>query len=140
METVAAFSLAGTILQFVDTGSRFVTLAWNLYKQGADSSNDHSHLLFITENLRTIISKLESSMSGLELAGGLGQLAIDCNKTATRLLNILQKAKTTGLSRGRDAIRTAFRLICKKDEIKSLQVQLDSFRGQLNLHLLFSLR
>ena len=140
MEAAAAFALAGTILQFVDSGARFVTLARSLYRQGADNTNDHFHLLMITESLSTVIPKLGASKVEHEAEGGLGQLATDCSKTATRLLNILQTIRNPGHSRKRDAVKTAFRLICKEDEIKSLQEQLTSFRDQLNLHLLLSLR
>ncbi len=73
-------------------------------------------------------------------ANNIIQLAADCGQTATRLLAILQKVKTSKDTRRRDAIKVAFRLIYQKDEIKSLQDQLASFRNQLNLDLLLSLR
>ena len=137
MESVIAFSLAGTILQFVDSGTRFAALALRFYRKGADDADDHVHLLKITTDLNALLPELE--LRGNDGGGSIGitQLAADCGKTATHLLAILGKLKTT---RRRDAIRAAFRLIYQKDEIKSLQDQLVSFRNQLNLHLLLSLR
>ena len=140
MEAVAAFGLAGTVLQFLDSGARFVTLARSFYKQGADNTNDHLHLLMITESLTAIFPTLSNLKSDNGIEHGLTQLATDCSKTAVRLLTILQGIRDPGFSRKRDAIKTAFRLIYKEDEIKSLQEQLSSFRDQLNLLLLLSLR
>jgi hypothetical protein len=60
--------------------------------------------------------------------------------TAVQLLAILDKVKAADISRKRDALKVAFRLIYKEDKIKSLQDRLASFRSQLNLHLLLSIR
>lgn len=140
MEPIVAFSLAGTILQFVDSGTRFAALALKLYQKGSDDTDDHVHLLKISEDLDAVLPKLTPMRHDGEGANSMIQLAADCRTTATRLLAILQKLKTTKDTRRRDAIKAAFRLIYQKDEIKSLQDQLASFRNQLNLHLLLSLR
>jgi hypothetical protein len=140
MDPVTAFSLAGTILQFVDSGTRFVMLAWRLYRSEPDDVNDHGDLLKITESLDAILPKLKSTESDSDTEKSVSQLALDCGKTAARLLAILQKVKATENARKRDALKAAFRLTCKVDEIKSLQDRLSSFRNQLNLHLLLSLR
>lgn len=140
MDPVVAFSLAGTILQFVDSGTKFVALAWRLHRPESDDANDHGDLLKITENLDAILPKLKSTESDSDTEKSVSQLALDCGKTAARLLTILRKVKTAENARKRDALKAAFRLICKVDEIKSLQDRLSSFRNQLNLHLLLSLR
>jgi hypothetical protein len=89
MDPVAAFSLAGTILQFVDSGTKFVTLAWRLYRSESDDANDHGDLLKITENLDAILPKLKSTESDGDTEKSVSQLALDCGKTAARLLAIL---------------------------------------------------
>lgn len=140
MEAVAAFSLAGTILQFIDSGTKFVGLVRRLYQHKSDDDSEYVPLLKITENLDAILPELKSAENGSDREKSLGQLALDCRKTAAQLLAILRKVKTAGNSRKRDALKAAFRLVYKEDEIKSLQDQLSSFRNQLNLHLLLSLR
>ena len=140
MEPVVAFSLAGTILQFVDSGTKFVALAVRLYQKGSDDADDHVHLLKIIKDFKALLPELTLRRNDGDGVTGITQLAADCGKTATHLLTLLQKVKTTKNTRRRDAIRAAFRLIYHKDEIKSLQDQLASFRSQLNLHLLLSLR
>lgn len=140
MDPVVAFSLAGTILQFLDSGTKFVKLARRLYKHGSDDANDHVHLLKITEDLDAVLLTLKSTENDGDREKSISQLALDCGKTATRLLAILQKVRTSGNISKRDALKAAFRLIYKEDEIKSLHDILSSFRDQLNLHLLLSLR
>ena len=140
MDPVLAFGLAGTILQFVDSSTRFVAVARKIYRHGSDDAEDHIHLLKITECLDEALPKLTRIENSSETEQSLNQLALDCSKTAKRLLAILQKIKSAGNTRKRDALRTAFRLISNEHEIKSLDDQLSSFRNQMNWHLLLSLR
>jgi hypothetical protein len=140
MDPIIAFSLAGTILQFVDSGSRFVLLAHRLYRSAPDAAVDHRDLLKITYSLNTILPELQKAHSDGDIDKSLGQLARGCSMTAVQLLAILDKVKAADISRKRDALKVAFRLIYKEDEIKSLQDRLASFRSQLNLHLLLSIR
>jgi hypothetical protein len=121
MDPVIAFSLAGTILQFVDSGTRFVMLAWRLYRSESDDVNDHDDLLKITENLNAILPKLKFMESDSDTEKSVSQLALDCGKTAARLLVILQKVKTTENARKRDALKAAFRLTCKVDGSSSFR-------------------
>ena len=140
MDPATAFALTGTVLQFVDFGGRFVGLALRLYRGTTGDGDIHQSLHEITKDLDTILPKLNQAQDCTDAEKGLGQLALDCGKTAARLLGILQKVKPAENLRKRDALKAAFRLLYKEDEIKSLQEQLASFRNQLNLHLLLSLR
>jgi hypothetical protein len=140
MDPVVAFSLAGTILQFIDSGTRFVGLAWGLYSSGSNDTSTYGDVLKITKDLDAILPQLKSTESHSDAEKSISQLAADCGTTTTRFLAILHAAGAAGSARKRDAMKTAFRLTCKKDEIKSFQDQLSSFRNQLNLHLLLSLR
>ena len=140
MDPVSAFSLAGTILQFLDSGARFVMLAHDLYQDGLGDDDRQVHVLKVTEDLQSLLPELQSSDDSRGKEDSLTQLANSCNKTATRLVNILRKVENGQNTRKRDAVKSAFKLFCKENEVKSLQDQLYSFRDQLNLHLLLSLR
>lgn len=111
-----------------------------LYQKGSDNAHNHVHLLKITEDLNALLPELKPRRNVGDRASSFTQLAADCGKTPTHLLGILRKLKTTKDTLRKDAIRAAFRLVYQKDEIKSLQDQLASFRNQLNLHLLLSFR
>lgn len=140
MEAVAAFSLAGTILTFIDSGSRFVLLAHKLYKSSSDDAFDHQALQEITESLTVALSQLLDKGNMEPKDNSLAHLAKECHKTASDLLAILQKVSAKGSARKRDALQSAFRIVCKGDEIESLRNRLSEFRGQLNMHLLLSVR
>ena len=140
MDPVTAFAIAGTILQFIDSSTQFIVLARKLYYYGSDDDGIHTNLLKITEDLDTILPKLSTTQHADAEEQSLSQLALDCAETAGQLLDILRNVKLPQKSRKRDAIKAAFQLTCKEEKIKSLQDQLYSFRNQLNLHLLVSLR
>lgn len=140
MDAVAAFSLAGTILQFIDTGSRFVALAWKLYQRGLEDTDKHYYLLKITDSLNAVLPELKSSKSDDVNESNLGKLAEDCGEIAAQLLTALKKISAVGTGRRRDALKTAFRLYYKQGDVRTLEDQLGSFRSQLNLHLLLALR
>ncbi|KAJ2895876.1 hypothetical protein MKZ38_006066 [Zalerion maritima] len=129
MHPVSALNLAGTILQLIDSGSKFARLAYRLYRSRADTSQVEYG------DLRTT-----ATPSSNDTEKSLGTLAQECGKTAAHLLAILQKVKPGELGRKRDALQAALRLILKEDEIKALQDNLSSYRSQLNLHLPRSIR
>ncbi|KAE9376191.1 hypothetical protein N431DRAFT_481293 [Stipitochalara longipes BDJ] len=148
MDPVTAFSLAGTILQFIDSGSKFVGLSWRLYRTG-EGPVDLPELMMLTKHLDQVLDGLGSSSSSLSVAqdqknsrsggDGLFQLADECKHVGNQLLAILQSVCVSH-SRKRDALKAAFQLIWKEDDIRSLQSRLDGFRAQFNLHLLVTLR
>lgn len=142
MDPVTAFSLAGTVLQFIDTATRFGALAHSLYQRGSDETGNYESMLKITQDLNAILPDLKPTQTsgGNAREDSLKELAEACEKSATRLVTILSQIVLPNGARRRDALRAAFRAICKEDEIESLQLQLASFRDQLNLHLLIALR
>ena len=139
MDPFTAFSLIGTLFQFVDCGTRFVLLARSLYQTGSDTTTDYDCRMKIAKDLELILLKFKNS-SADEQDEGLAQLAVQCSEIAARWSCVLEKIKTKPGARKRDAMRAAFRLIYKKDAINSLQDQLSSFRNQMSFHILCSLR
>lgn len=138
MDPFTAFSLIETVFQFLDCGSRFIFLARSLYQTGSDPPETYDHLVKIAKDFETILPELKDAKSANDK--DLAHLAVECSKTVMRLSSILQRVTATHSVRKRDAMKAAFRLMYKKDEISSLQDQLGSFRDQINLHLLISLR
>lgn len=148
MDPVTAFSLAGTILQFIESGSKFIGIAWKLYRAG-DGPDDLHELTMLTKNLAQVLDHLVGSSSSSNVlqgqhnssgAGdGLSQLADECKKVGNQLLTILQNLHVSH-PRKIDALKVAFRMLWKEDDIRTLQSRLDGFRAQFNLHLLITLR
>ena len=140
MDPVSAFSLAGTILQFIDSGSKFIGLAWKLYRTENGGSKTLSELTKLTKNLDQVLDHLASSSSNPQgQHSGISELADDCQAVGNHLLDLLQKL-LVNKPRKRDALKAAFQMLWNEDEIRSLQLRLDGFRAQFNLHLLVSLR
>lgn len=144
MDPVTAFGLAGAILQFVNSGSKFISLIWRVYRTGNDSSDDISELHLITNDLQQTLQHLSPSEEALTdrdaVTVGILRLAEDCQKIATELLSSLTKLQLPDVPRKRDALKRAFQVRWNEGEVRSLQGRLDAFRNQLVLHLLVSLR
>ena len=79
MEAAAAFVLSGTILQFIDSGTRFVGHAWKLYHYGSDTGAEI--LLDITQDLHKLLPGLRSAEDSSGNDAGLIHLANECHKT-----------------------------------------------------------
>jgi len=145
MDPVTIFGLAGTILQFLDSGSQFVTLAWKFY-QSKDAGSTLLDVQKITEDLDRILLDLlppsQQRSNHEDRSQGLSELAKNCHAVAVELLNLLRGLNLSDDSRMRpsEALRTAFRVKWKEDEIKALQARLDTYRNHFNLYLLLSLQ
>ncbi|RSL68620.1 hypothetical protein CEP54_002727 [Fusarium duplospermum] len=63
MDPVTAFSLAGTILQFLDFGTRFAFVAHRLYRSGADAAVEYSDVTDMNNSLSVILPKLQVTSS-----------------------------------------------------------------------------
>ena len=135
MDPISAFSLAGTVLQFLDSGSRFVLLAKRLYDGNLEEAPlSYAALQTAAVDLEEILPQLDNSTDGSN-DGQVRQLAHECGKTARKLLVTLGKLKLEDAPRKRDAIKTAFRSICKEKEINSRRNQIQELRTQISFHL-----
>ena len=115
MDPVTAITLAGTIFQFVEYGGKFVGSTWRLYQKGATDAGNPEHLLGISEDLVNLIPKLQYSEGNRktdaieEESRGFQELAIDCKRTAERVVHLLQSLESAAASRRRrGAIKAAF--------------------------------
>jgi len=149
MDPASAFSLAGTILQFIDTGGKFVGLALKFHRSTDEALSTFTELGGLTNNFELILAELEVPSCDSALPGqnqdGLVQLAGDCRKVIDELKELLKRFNIDNISKKgkkskRDAIKLAFDSMWSDPEIVSLRSRLDGFRAQMNLHLLVSLR
>lgn len=61
MDPLTALSLAGTIVQFVDFGSKLLVECHQLYKSKSGSLTVNDELSLATEDLRMVVDKLQQS-------------------------------------------------------------------------------
>ena len=160
-EAIAAFSLAANVVQFIDFGARVTGNFWSFYKAASNTDDDVPDVETINSDLQNVLKELGSSPTPASKTG-LAQLAQECQKAAAQLEKILQPMITAkkrheenekrqqekdkdfgkrekGFGK-RAALKAAFKLAWKEDEIQSLKGRVDQFRSQLILHILASLR
>ncbi len=143
-EALAAVGLAASVLQFIDVGTKFVSSVYKIYRSGQDRKGELPNLLRLTKDVQNVMGNLQSSESSkVDVYGdesGLQELVTSCKSAAGELLVWLQKIDGANKGRKRDAFLTAFKMICKDEELKSLQAKLDGFKQELVLHLLTLIR
>ncbi|KAI1121915.1 hypothetical protein F5Y10DRAFT_287923 [Nemania abortiva] len=144
-DPIATLSLASSILQVIDFASSFATTAWKIYQaadRGREALDEVEELRKIANDLADILQEIQSQpVSGAAAADssdGIVSLAKACATLVEELLQTLPAG--TNITRKRDAIRVAFKLKWKSENIRALQTRLAEFRSQLTLNLLFSMR
>ncbi|KAL9116091.1 MAG: hypothetical protein Q9227_000460 [Pyrenula ochraceoflavens] len=144
MDPVSAFSLAGTILQFIDSGSRFLKLAHELYREEANGSDNLSELNKLTTSFQDVLNTFKWSRTKSDNIdgqhGSLAKLANHCQKVVEEMLELLRQLRPYNHPRKRDALKRAFQRIWREEDLKALKSRLDDFQRQFSLHLLASLR
>ena len=144
MDPVTAFSLAGTILQFLDSGSRFIKLAHELYRAQGDTLTSLTDLHAITIAFQQELQDFNSSNINYNHAesqqDNIAQLAHRCEEVLVQLLTLVGKLNDATHHRKQDALKRAFQMILKENEIKTLMSRLNDFRSEFSFHLLTLVR
>lgn len=147
MDPLSALSIATSVAQFVDFTSKLVTGSYKIYKSASGASPAHSELRILTENLIDLNQRLNKSLTCSSTAGeprtphdeGLYNLCNECNGIAADLVAALER-----LRRQHRTVWSSFRhallMIWSEDEVNSLQQRVDSFRQQISMHILVTLR
>ncbi|KAK9782956.1 putative NADP-dependent oxidoreductase domain-containing protein [Seiridium cardinale] len=142
-EAAAALSLAANILQMVEYGAGFVATAWKLWKSGSEGVTG---LELLSQNLKNVSQQIQTDLSSPsnepEEASGYGmfELAAECLKTTQEMLGTLDSLGLPTRGRKREAVKATFKLKWKMEDIRALQAKLESFRSQLTLGIVASLR
>jgi len=142
-EAIVSLSVAANIIQFVDFAARITDKFYKFYQSDSGVVDDGPDLKTINSDLLAVLEELQKTTSTTKTSSpGLAKLAQECEKTADQLNKLilpLLKARFQNLGK-RAALKAAFQAIWRENEIESLQEKLNSFRSQLTLHLLVSLR
>jgi hypothetical protein len=105
-EAIAAFGLASNILQAIDFGSKFVSIAWRIYRSSnatLDSAQDFVDIQRITKDLQIVLPTLQDpdyhSNVATDGQDNIAQLASDCSKGTQKLLDSLYGLLSEGRNR-----------------------------------------
>ena len=147
MDPLTAFSLTCGVIQVVDFSTKIVVRCRQIYKDGATSENKEiesmaEHLTDLATDLKlpSVIQNLGCANQLYHDEQELLKLAEQCSKTATELINELQRLSIQGRQRKRDAFRMAVKAVWKKDAIENIQKHLEWYRRTLDTRILISLR
>lgn len=134
MDPLTAFSLAGTIIQFVDFSNRLLTSDIQLYKSSRGSLRVNEELELVTGDLQSVVLKLRGNFSINHtgavplLAGnnepqeGFVKICDEASRIAIELLRKLNGLKAEDRKlRAWESLKAAVRSAWSRDEINSLK-------------------
>jgi hypothetical protein len=146
MDPLTALSVAGTIVQFVDYGTRLLSNARELYKSSAGTLDANNELELVTTDLQALITKLRASVPLSEDQGdgepsSFETLCDEAAKVAEELLGRLDKLKNKKETHKIwHSLQKAEECEWSKKEIGELKTRLIGFREALETTVLFSIR
>ncbi len=153
MDPLTAFSVAGTVIQFVDFGSKLLLGAHGLYKSTSGVLTANQELELVTADLRGVTRKLGSlvTVAGAsqdpdekKLHETFLKIRDEATRIATELLTKLDRLKVKEDLRGHQrAWASLFKAIesaWSKDELHEMRLKLKALKEAMETRLLFSLR
>lgn len=143
-EAVAGLASAASILQVLDYGRQFVTTAWKIYESKVDAVESITILQCLSKSLDSTLqsARRDSSAISPEVDNEISILATESRAASVKIQELLSRASVTQDSRRtkRKALRAAFVTLWNRDEIRSLEIELEGINKRLTLALLASLR
>lgn len=152
MEPLVALSLAGTIVQFVDFGSKLLKDGRELYTSKTGTLKTYEELELITTDLEGVIKKFRELACSPEARskpmtdppqGELSSFESLCDEAtsvAEELVTRLEGLKDKKSSlRACNSIRQAVRLAWSKQELANLTARFVRFKSALDSRILLSI-
>ena len=147
MDPLSGLSVASNIVQFIDFGLKVVTKGRKIYRSVDGTLAENSDLEVVTSDLLILQSKLQclppisnKDGVGMDDTEAFKKLSNSCAELAGKLLQKLNMAKAQGRFRKWKSLRQALKSVWSKGEIEEMASRLSGFRGELQLHLLMTLR
>lgn len=153
MDPLTAFSVAGTVIQFVDFSSKLLLGAHGLYKSTSGVLTANQELELVTNDLRGVIRKLSilATQSGpgqdeedKKLQESFIEIRDEATRLATELMTKLERLKVKEDLRGHQrAWASLFKAVesaWTRDELHEMRLKLKTLKEAMESRLLFSLR
>jgi hypothetical protein len=149
MEALTALGLATNVVQFVDFASKIVSQAVKIYRaQGTqDESNEHLTLEKLTSSFQSYNKALKSSLrhqeseaSNLSVADKeILEICGQCEGLTRKLLTTLSELRSSKTNVWTSFV-DALKIVWSDDEVQKLRQTLDSYRQQIALLMMVSVR
>jgi hypothetical protein len=145
MAELAALGLAGNIIQFVDFGIKLLGNGRELYRSATGNTAEDLEIETVTGDLKILSQHLYKPLQPNRIVSAdeaaLQNLAVECEKLATKLLSELDKLKVKDEgSRKWKSFKKALARVMKENEIQELEDRLARFQKQINQRLLHMMR
>jgi len=148
MDPLTIFGAVASAVQFVEFAGKLVYGTCVIYKSAKSGEETHSDVETITKSLHQLSQELTKSLTSHKTTNGqfserkraIQQLCQSCQGTATELIKVLEKLNSPDKPNYWSSFRKALAAVWKESEIEELQKRLDSFRQQISLHILVSVR
>lgn len=151
MDPLTALSLAGTIIQVIDFGTKVLHGSRSLYNSASGALDVNAELELITRDLTVLSKKLWRPLSAANATNSdpngheydsLRELCDGCKSVADELLVALEDLKMDGSQNNKawKSLRYAIKSIFSQKEIDSLNDRLAAFRRALDTHILADLK
>jgi len=151
MDPISALSVAGTVVQFVDFGTRLLSTGTDLYNSSTGVSTTNAQLETVATATQSIITKLRQTVrspdtldpsdtgeNGINLS--FDQICDGVASIAEQLLAKLQTLKVENIKHKKwHSFRKALRSIWSEQEIAHLVERLGVFKAALTTHVLSNL-
>lgn len=147
MDPLSALSLAGTVIQFIDFGSKLIGTGKELYSKGR--LGVHEQAAAATKDLLNYTVKLQRPLRapGQSILLTENELALEsiCQECAGLAQSLHLRLQTLELSnhdksRRWKSFKVAFRSMWTTGELETMKRRLDGHRNQINSRVLQSLR
>ena len=140
METLTAVSLAGSVVQFLDFGSKLLSKGRKIYNSADGALQENLELEAIALDLKEINQRLKdpvlSSRSSAPSDSFLTKIVGGCDDITTELLEALAGLKVNGAHKRWKSTRQAFKCVLQKGKVEDILRRLDTSRNQISLFLL----
>ncbi|KAJ3522886.1 hypothetical protein NM208_g12674 [Fusarium decemcellulare] len=138
-EGLAGLGVAASVLQVIDFGTRFIVKAWKIYSTDF-AETLVSDLQRSSTNLHNVLHELQSISANDASEKAIRSLAGKSAAILKELLDSLAVISRAGEGRRRGAaLKKAFLMAWKEDELRSLQVRLNEVKSDLILPVNLSL-
>lgn len=138
MEALAAVSLAGNILQFLNFTCDAISESRQIHASVSGTLKEHDDLEGLTTDLKGLNRRLQASVGPVDPV--LELLCSSCNKVADELLKALECLGVKGKYTRSQSLRKALKTLWGKERLKILEERLAGFRQELILHIIVELR
>ncbi|SPO03019.1 uncharacterized protein DNG_05700 [Cephalotrichum gorgonifer] len=130
MDPISAVGFAASILTFIDFSYKLVTGTLQVINDGRSTENFHTKE--VVDDFRRVTEKLEEARpSNSEHEIALRKLAGKCQTLSGKLNEILLKLIAEKGSTKWEAVKVAFRSLCKKGEVAEMVALLGQYRSKI---------